>query len=116
MISPSVKAGEVVCLITSTVCLILSVFWIVFFATFRGSQDLSAFYILMLGLCLPFGPSIGPFAAAATAVLVGFLSAFNIFRSDRPAIRAASRILLITQGIMTVVWIVVIAVPLTVWR
>ena len=116
MISISRKAKENISLTVSLACLLISALWIVYHATLTGNTNLSemtGFHGVMLILSVPFGGLVGPFVAPAVAVLVGFFSAANYFRSDRPALRTVSRVTLIAQGILTASLAVFITLALT---
>ena len=117
MFTISRKAKENISLSVSAACLLISALWIVFHATFTGSTNLSdttGFHWVMILLSLPFGGLFyGTYIAPAVAVLAGFFSAANYFRSDRPAIRTVSRVTLIAQAALTVALGVFITIAVT---
>jgi hypothetical protein len=117
MFTISQKAKENISLTVSLACLLISALWIVFHATLTGNTNLSdttGFHWIMILLSLPFGGIFyGTYIAPAVAVLAGFFSAANYFRSDRPAIRTVSRVTLIAQAAMTVALGVFITIAVT---
>lgn len=117
MFSISRKNKENICLTVSLACLLISALWIYYHATLTGDTNLSeltGFHLIMWGSSLPFGGFfLGPYIAPAVAVLAGFLSAANYFRSDRSMIRTVSRVTLIAQGVLTVTLAVFIVIALT---
>lgn len=117
MITISRRTREAISLTVSTACLLISALWIVFHATLTGNTNLAdttGFHWMMILLSLPFGGIFyGTYIAPAVAVLTGFFSAANYFRSDRPAIRTVSRVTLFAQATLTVALGVFIAVAVT---
>ena len=114
MFSISRKAKETISLTVSIACLLISALWIVFHATCTAGTPLTGFYVIMWGSSLPFGGFfLGPYIAPAVAALVGFLSIANYWHTDRPALRTVSRVMLITQGVLTAALAVLITLALT---
>ncbi|MBQ4111825.1 MAG: hypothetical protein IJD38_03405 [Clostridia bacterium] len=117
MISIPQKAKENISLTVSLVCFLISALWTYYHATCTAGTPLAGFYVVMWGISLPFGGMfIGPYAApAAPAVssLVGFFSASNYLRSDRPALRRISAVTLILQGVLLASIAVFILLSLT---
>ena len=114
MISISQKAKENVSLIVSFACLLISALWTYYHATCTAGTPLTGFYVVMWGSSLPFGGMfIGPYAAPAVTSLVGFFSASNYLRSDRPALRRISAVTLILQGVLLASIAVFILLSLT---
>ena len=114
MFSISRKTKENVSLTVSIAFLLLTALWIAYYATFPAPSDPIGFHIsMMLFIGALGGGRIGLYVLTAVTVLAGFLSAANYFRSDRPAVRTASRVILAIQGILTVALAVCVAVAFT---
>ena len=114
MISISRKAKENISLTVSLACLLISALWTYYHATCTAGTPLIGFYVVMWGISLPFGGMhLGPYIAPAVAALAGFFSTANYWHTDRPALRAVSRVTLIAHGILTAALAVFIILALT---
>ncbi len=102
MFTISRKTKENISLTVSLACLLISALWTYYHATCTGGTPLTGFYVMMWGSSLPFGGMfLGPYVAPAVAALAGFFSIANYWHTDRPALRTVSRVMLITQGVLT---------------
>ena len=113
MFSISRKVKENISLTVSIACLLISALWLIFYMTFdphTNLSDVSAFHFLMWFSSVLFGGLIGVCIVPAVTAIVGFFSAANYFHSDRPALRVVSRVVLISQGVLTVATAVVILI------
>ena len=117
MVSITQKTRENISLAISSACLLISALWIYYHATLTGDTNLSeltGFYVIMWGSSLPFGGFfLGPYIAPAVAALAGFFSTSNYWHTDRPTLRAVSRVTLIAHGILTAALAVFITLALT---
>ena len=114
MFTISRKAKENISLTVSLACLLISSLWIYYHATCTAGTPLTGFYVIMWGSSLPFGGFfLGPYIAPAVSALAGFFSTSNYWQTDRPILRAVSRMTLIAQGILTAALAVLIALALT---
>ena len=114
MFTISRKAKENISLTVSLACLLISSLWIYYHATCTAGTPLTGFYVIMWGSSLPFGGFfLGPYIAPAVAALAGFFSTSNYWQTDRPTLRAVSRVTLIAQGILTASLAVFITLALT---
>ena len=114
MISISRKAKENISLTVSLACLLISALWIYYHATCMAAPPLTGFYVVMWGSSLPFGGFfLGPYIAPAVSALAGFFSTSNYWHTDRPTLRAVSRVTLIAHGILTAALAVFITLALT---
>ena len=114
MFSISRKAKETISLTVSLACLLISALWAYYHATCTAGTPLTGFYVIMWGSSLPFGGFfLGPYIAPAVAVLAGFFSTSNYRHTDRPTLRAVSRVTLIAQGVLTAALAVFITLALT---
>lgn len=105
MFTISRKTKENIGLVVSMVCILISALWLIFYMTFdphTNLSDVSAFHFLMWFSSVLFGGLVGVCIVPAVTAIVGFFSAANYFRSDRPAFRVISRAALISQGVLTV--------------
>ena len=113
MFTISRKTKENICLAVSMACILISALWLIFYVTFdphTNLSDVSAFHFLMWFSSVLFGGLISVCIVPAVTAIVGFFSAANYFRSDRPALRVVSRVVLISQGVLTVATAVVILI------
>ena len=102
MVSISQKTKENISLTVSLACLLISALWTYYHATCTAGTPLTGFYVIMWGSSLPFGGMfLGPYIASAVAALAGFFSTANYWHTDRPTLRAVSRVTLIAHGILT---------------
>ena len=114
MFTISQKTKENISLIVSLACLLISALWTYYHATCTAGTPLTVFYVVMWGISLPFGGMfLGPYIAPAVAALAGFFSTANYWHTDRPALRAVSRVTLIAHGILTAALAVFIILALT---
>ena len=117
MFTFSRKAKETISLTVSLACLLISALLTYYHATLTGDTNLSeltGFYVIMWGSSLPFGGMfLGPNIAPAVAALAGFFSTANYWHTDRPFLRAVSRVTLIAHGILTAALAVFITLALT---
>lgn len=117
MVSITQKTRENISLAVSSACLLISALWIYYHATLTGDTNLSeltGFYVIMWGSSLPFGGFfLGSYIAPAVAALAGFFSTANYWHTDRPFLRAVSRVTLIAHGILTAALAVFITLVLT---
>jgi hypothetical protein len=117
MVSITPKTRENISLAVSSACLLISALWIYYHATLTGDTNLSeltGFHLIMWGSSLPFGGMfLGPYIAPAVAALAGFFSTSNYWHTDRPTLRAVSRVTLIAHGILTAALAVFITLALT---
>ena len=114
MFTISRKAKENISLTVSLACLLISALWAYYHATCTAGTPLTGFYVIMWGSSLPFGGMfLGPYIAPAVAALAGFFSTANYWHTDRPTLRAVSRVTLIAHGILTAALAVFIILALT---
>ena len=114
MFTFSRKAKETISLTVSIACLLISALWTYYHATCTSGTPLTGFYIIMWGSSLPFGGMfLGPYLAPAVVALAGFFSTSNYWHTDRPTLRAVSRVTLIAHGILTAALAVFITLALT---
>ena len=113
MISFSPRTKENISLTVSLACLLISALWTYYHATCTAGTPLTGFYVIMWGSSLPFGGMfLGPYVAPAVAALAGFFSTSNYWHTDRPTLRAVSRVILIAHGILTAALTVFITLAL----
>ena len=116
MISISQKTKENISLAVSMVCILISALWLIFYMTFdphTNLSDVSAFHFLMWFSSVLFGGLVGVCIVPAVTAIVGFFSASNYLRSDRPALRRISAVTLILQGVLLASTAVFILLSLT---
>ena len=116
MFTISRKTKENISLTVSIACLLISALWLIFYVTFDPNtnlSDVSAFHFLMWFSSVLFGGLIGVCIVPAVTAIVGIFSAANYFRSDRPALRVGSHVILISHGVLTVILGVFITISVT---